>query len=186
MDRARGRRLGRARHLLSEAALLSWRVTRGNLTRGVKARLRRLSGRYDDTNPSDVAEYHAVRDGVDEQAVSELLNDRSLWACRTDALLVAAGAGAAMDRERTSLHDTFALVASERREDAWTRKSETNGLYPSSGRTGGPVGAGIMSAWSLTARCPRRIRPRAARPDAGERRGRGARPAPLPITVPVM
>ncbi len=60
---SRCRRLGRAQHLLSEAPFLSWRVTRGNLTQGVKTRLRRLSGRYDDTNPSDVAEYRRARRG---------------------------------------------------------------------------------------------------------------------------
>ncbi len=61
-------------HTLSEAAFLSWRVGQGNLLRGVRSRLRHARDAYEDDNPSDVVEYHVVRDGVDEQAIARVLS----------------------------------------------------------------------------------------------------------------
>lgn len=59
--------------LSSEAAYLAWRVMQGNLQQGIGTRLRRIRGVYDESSPSDMVEYHVVRDGVDEQALFELL-----------------------------------------------------------------------------------------------------------------
>jgi len=50
----------------------SWRITRGELRRGVKTRIRRLRGFLDESNPADMAEYHVVRNGVDEVKILQL------------------------------------------------------------------------------------------------------------------
>lgn len=59
--------------LADRAAYFAWRVTRGNLIAGAKTRLRRLRGRYDESLPADMTEYHVVRQGVDDLALVELL-----------------------------------------------------------------------------------------------------------------
>lgn len=57
---------------LERFAYYSWRVLRGNLWRGLLTRLRRVRGILDESNPSDMVEYHVVRKGVDEMRLMEL------------------------------------------------------------------------------------------------------------------
>lgn len=66
-------RAGSRSRLLDRAGFYSWRLTQGDLLRGLSTTRRRLQGYYDEMNPSDMVEYHAVRDGVDEQAILDLL-----------------------------------------------------------------------------------------------------------------
>ena len=60
-------------HRVDRGAYLAWRLVQGDYRRGLATRWRRLLGKYDDANPSDLVEYHVVRDGVDEEAIAELL-----------------------------------------------------------------------------------------------------------------
>lgn len=69
-------RAGNRSRALDRAGFYSWRVLQGDLLRGLSTTGRRLRGRHDETNPSDMVEYHAVRDGVDEQAILDLLTPR--------------------------------------------------------------------------------------------------------------
>ena len=69
-------RMSQGTHRLVRAMFLAWRVTQGDYKRGFATRWRRLRGVYDDTNPSDLVEYHVVRDGVDEEAIRTLLETR--------------------------------------------------------------------------------------------------------------
>jgi protein-L-isoaspartate O-methyltransferase len=69
-------RMSKVAHRADRAAYLTWRLFQGDYARGIKTRLRRLRGVYDDTQPSDLVEYHVVRDGVDEQAIEALLSPR--------------------------------------------------------------------------------------------------------------
>ncbi len=55
------------------AAYLSWRLAQGNFARGVRTRVRRTFQGLSEEAPGDAVEYHVVRDGVDEQAIVELL-----------------------------------------------------------------------------------------------------------------
>lgn len=57
-------------------AYLVWRLGQGNLRRGVASMVRRARGAYDTANPSDMVEYHVVRDGVDEVTLLDLLEPR--------------------------------------------------------------------------------------------------------------
>jgi SAM-dependent methyltransferase len=50
-----------------------WRLRQGELKRGISTRLRRLRGVYDESRPEDMAEYHVVRQGLDERAIVDLL-----------------------------------------------------------------------------------------------------------------
>jgi SAM-dependent methyltransferase len=67
-------RRSRAAMLLDRAAYLSWRIPRGNLRYGVGTALRRRRRALDESRPSDMVEYHVLRDGVDEQALVEVLD----------------------------------------------------------------------------------------------------------------
>lgn len=66
-------RMGRTAHIADRGSYFAWRLVQGNYAHGLATRLRRLRGVYVDTNPSDLVEYHVVRDGVDEEAIAELL-----------------------------------------------------------------------------------------------------------------
>ena len=63
----------RTAHRAGRGTYLAWRLLQGNYARGVATRLRRLRGVYDETQESDLVEYHVVRQGVDEEAIRDLL-----------------------------------------------------------------------------------------------------------------
>jgi SAM-dependent methyltransferase len=65
--------LGRADALLSQISYLWWRLGQGNYRRGVRARWRRVRGTLDETSPSDMLEYHVVRQGVNQDVVHDAL-----------------------------------------------------------------------------------------------------------------
>lgn len=94
---------------------LLWRIRQGNLRQGLATQTRRVRGVYDDSNPSDMIEYHVVRNGVDEEAVYELLgkqfetvNILRYWSNQS-SLIQAAG-------ERMCLDNTFGVIAMGRAE----------------------------------------------------------------------
>jgi len=60
---------------LSQVSYFAWRVTQGEFRRGLKSRWRRLRGVYDENEPSDLVEYHVVRDGVDEERLERLFRE---------------------------------------------------------------------------------------------------------------
>jgi phospholipid N-methyltransferase len=69
-------RMTRFAHLAERGAYFSWRLAQGDVRRGVHAHLRRRRGEYDDSEPSDLVEYHVVRLGVDEAAIAQILAPR--------------------------------------------------------------------------------------------------------------
>ncbi|MFJ8634573.1 class I SAM-dependent methyltransferase [Streptomyces sp. NPDC093568] len=58
---------------LDRGSYLCWRLVQGEFRRGLSTRIRRISGTYDEANPSDMVEYHVVRNGVDEEAIRSCL-----------------------------------------------------------------------------------------------------------------
>jgi SAM-dependent methyltransferase len=103
-------RLRRRDHRASRVAYLAWRACRGDYRRGVSTQWRRLRGIYDPDNPADMVEYHVNRNGVDEQALVELLSARfssvrlvTYWSTQA-AVLQRVG-------ERLGTRNCFALVA---------------------------------------------------------------------------
>lgn len=63
-------------HVASRGTYFLWRLGQGDYRRGLATRWRRLRGVYDDTAESDLVEYHVVRQGVDEEAIRDLLAQR--------------------------------------------------------------------------------------------------------------
>lgn len=61
--------------LVSKIAYLWWRLKQGNLIRGFRTTIRRLRGVYDENNPSDMSEYHVIRNGVDQVLLTESLSN---------------------------------------------------------------------------------------------------------------
>lgn len=66
-------RRSRRAHVLGRGSYFAWRLGQGNVRRGLGTRWRRLRGSYSETEPSDLVEYHVVRDGVDEIALEHEL-----------------------------------------------------------------------------------------------------------------
>jgi protein-L-isoaspartate O-methyltransferase len=69
-------RQSRLARTLSWGSYFVWRMGRGDLRRGLKTRWRRMRHIYDESEPSDMVEYHVVRDGVDECALLDLFRAR--------------------------------------------------------------------------------------------------------------
>ena len=68
--------LRRSYALLSRLSYFWWRLGQGNYRRGLGTRWRRARGIYDETSPSDMVEYHVVRQGVDQKVVQDALASR--------------------------------------------------------------------------------------------------------------
>jgi SAM-dependent methyltransferase len=68
-------RAARPLRVLDKGAFYAWRLGQGDLRRGFGTLSRRLRGAWDEDHPSDMVEYHAVRDGVDELAVLRRLGE---------------------------------------------------------------------------------------------------------------
>jgi SAM-dependent methyltransferase len=66
-------RIPRSHKLFNRAAYLSWRLSQGDLVAGLATSVRRFRGTYDEMNPGDMVEYHVVRSGVDERAITDML-----------------------------------------------------------------------------------------------------------------
>ncbi len=107
-------RQGRSSRVVARAATLAWRATRGDLVRGLRTQARRLRGVYDENDPSDMSEYHCVRDGVDEQAVAALLAGWFADVRLEHYGSTQAGWAQALGRHRAP-PNTFGVVARHRR-----------------------------------------------------------------------
>ena len=68
--------LSKADLYLGRLAYLSWRLTRKGYAQGARTLIRRVRGVVDESNPSDMVEYHVVRSGVDQKGISALLAGR--------------------------------------------------------------------------------------------------------------
>lgn len=107
-------RQSRRARALSWGSYFAWRMMQGNFKRGLSTRWRRLRGTYNDS-PSDLVEYHVVRQGVDECALAELLRARfagvdvDRYFSTESPILQAIGA-------RYFPANTFAIVASGRKD----------------------------------------------------------------------
>lgn len=106
----------------SSAAYLSWRIFRGGFAQGLRTRVRRATKGLSESEPGDAVEYHVVRDGVDEEAISDLL--RSSFD-RVDVHPYWSTQGSPQQRlgEIANAANTFAALASGYRPDAENNRS---------------------------------------------------------------
>ncbi len=107
-------RRGRIDHTADKAAFYAWRITQGNIGRGLRTFQRRIRGIYDETNPSDMVEYHVVRSGVDDESLDTLLRARftvveqwRYWSTQSPSLQAIG--------TRLGMRSTFGLIARGRR-----------------------------------------------------------------------
>jgi len=64
--------VGRFNRTFTLLCYFSWRIFKGDIIGGVSRLIRRSRGVYLDNDPQDSAEYHAMRNGVDQDAIREL------------------------------------------------------------------------------------------------------------------
>jgi SAM-dependent methyltransferase len=100
---------------LNKVGYLSWRLGQGDLRRGLATQARRVRGKYDEANASDMVEYHVVRDGVDEESIAKLLSSSFE---KVEIIRYWSNQSMVIQRlgRRLSLENTFGLVASGRRD----------------------------------------------------------------------
>lgn len=102
--------LSRATYLFDRMSYFGWRSLQGDYMRGLKTRFRRILGIYRDDLAADTAEYHVVRNGVDQLALKVLFEAagcqceiRPYWSTQS-TLFQKMG-------DRLHLHNTFAVIA---------------------------------------------------------------------------
>jgi SAM-dependent methyltransferase len=66
--------IGKAATAFNNLAYLSWRIFRGDVIGGLRRRLRRSRGIYLEDAIEDQTEYHAVRGGLDHEAIAALFD----------------------------------------------------------------------------------------------------------------
>jgi hypothetical protein len=98
---------------VSAGSYFAWRLGQGHLRRGLATRWRRLRGIRDETRPEDSAEYHVVRQGVDQDAIVRRLDPwfssvglRRYWSTQAGVLHRLG--------QRVGLENTFAIEATRR------------------------------------------------------------------------
>jgi len=69
---------GKFTMLFSKLAYFSWRVFKGDVIGGLKRRLRRAHGIYLEDSVHDNAEYHVIRNGVDQYAICKLFKEQDI------------------------------------------------------------------------------------------------------------
>jgi SAM-dependent methyltransferase len=113
-DPLRYDRMSRLHHGADRLAYFAWRLTQGNIQRGLKTRIRRLRGSYSSTETSDFEEYHVVRNGVDSDAIVmelmpsfERVKKVEYWSTQSAVLQVIG--------ERLGLTSDFGVVAHQYR-----------------------------------------------------------------------
>jgi SAM-dependent methyltransferase len=97
-------------HRADRIAFLLWRLSRGNYRRGAASLWRRTTRTMNETNPSDMVEYHVLRNGVNHEAIRAALAERfgsvaiaTYWSTQS-ALLQAVG-------DRVGFPNTFMMTA---------------------------------------------------------------------------
>jgi SAM-dependent methyltransferase len=69
--------LGKGSLYFSMGGYFFWRLFQGNYVQGLRTRIRRLRGIYVPGSKEDDAEYHVTRNGVDQDAIAQLLASES-------------------------------------------------------------------------------------------------------------
>jgi SAM-dependent methyltransferase len=113
-DPLRYDRMPRVHHVLDRGSYFAWRVTQGNLKRGLKTRWRRLRGFYSPSETVDFDEYHVVRNGVDSAAIIALL-EASFTKVEAVTYWSTYSRGLQWIGERVGLMSSFGILASGRK-----------------------------------------------------------------------
>lgn len=102
--------VGKFQKTFSDLSYFCWRISKGDALAGIKRRLRRGRGVYLADSMHDNAEYHVVRNGVDQDAIAGLFETEGFecdvvrYFSTQNGLFQALGAG-------IKVNNTFAIVA---------------------------------------------------------------------------
>jgi len=102
--------LDRRTYWFDRMSYFTWRLFQGNYLRGIKTRLRRLSGTYRKDLAEDMAEYHVVRSGVDQEAIQKLFEAEG-FACEIQKYWSTQSTFFQRVGTRLGLLNTFAVIA---------------------------------------------------------------------------
>jgi SAM-dependent methyltransferase len=102
--------LSRPTYFLDRAVYFWWRLFQGNYLRGLKTRWRRLTGQYRDDLAEDVAEYHVVRNGVDQVALRAWL-EQAGFDCSVRPYWSTQSRAGQWLGEKLGMANTFGLIA---------------------------------------------------------------------------
>jgi hypothetical protein len=95
---------------LTRASYLTWRLGQGDLTRGFRTRLRRMTSGLSEEAPGDAVEYHVVRNGVDEEAIRQFASEH-FEVTEIDKYWSSQGPSQQRLGERLGYVNTFAVFA---------------------------------------------------------------------------
>ena len=102
--------MGTLSRLFNKVLYFSWRVFQGDFVGGVSRTLRRARGIYLDDCPADNAEYHVVRNGVDQDKIVELLSSRG-FDCRVIRYFSTQGSMFQPLGSVLGIKNTFSIIA---------------------------------------------------------------------------
>jgi hypothetical protein len=94
----------------STIAYLSWRTTKGDIIGGLRRRIRRSRGIYYEDSLHDNAEYHATRNGVDQNAIVDLLS-KNKFSCKVITYFSTQSSFFQYFGELVNLKNTFGIMA---------------------------------------------------------------------------
>jgi SAM-dependent methyltransferase len=107
--------LGMPVRLFCDLGYLFWRSTRGNIMRGVQTRIRRVRGIYSEKHEVDFAEYHVVRNGVDQNSIIALLEDKG-FCCTLERYFSTQSRVFQYLGNRLGIQNRFAVIACKNSE----------------------------------------------------------------------
>lgn len=105
----------------SQFAYLHWRLSKGDIAGGTYRSLRRLLGIYNDDSIHDNTEYHFVRNGVDQNAIRNLLSAKE-FQCDIISYFSTQSPFFQYHGERLNLKNYFAIIAKKRNIDLSKRR----------------------------------------------------------------
>ena len=90
-----------------------WRLSRPDVIGGVWRRLRRMAGVWSEHSVHDMTEFHAIRDGVNQNRIQTLLEQHG-FDCEVSLYCSCQGAWFQRLGERLGVRNTFAILAVKR------------------------------------------------------------------------
>jgi SAM-dependent methyltransferase len=98
------------------SSYFAWRLFQGNYIQGFKTRLRRLTGAYCADLPEDAAEYHVVRNGVDQMSIQRLFETEG-FTCEIQKYWSTQSSVFQHLGSKLGLANTFSVIATKHKDE---------------------------------------------------------------------
>jgi hypothetical protein len=112
-DPLRYDRLPRGHYSIAQGLYMPWRLTQGDVIKGIGSRHRRRRGKYLADNQADQVEYHVVRNGLDSDEMLGRLRD-GFAEVRIEIYFSSQARLAQRIGERLRIRSTFGILATDR------------------------------------------------------------------------